>query len=375
MAKRRSRGEGSMYFWEKKDLWVGKITTPDGKRKTKYAKNKKDLKDWLLKERSKLSEGIYIPDEKVTLETFLRRYLEDYGKRSLRITTFQSYTLIIEKHIIPEIGKLRLTQLRPLHINHLLSKKLEAGYSNRWVEYIHGVLKRSLNKAVKWGLLTKNPAELVSPPSVKFKVPSTWNSDQVKTFLECIKNDRWSALYHLACGTGMRKGEILGLPLSALDIEKGYLKVIQTLQLVKGSGLMLLEPKIERSRRMIVLPGFVVESLRGHLARREQLTQSPRWKESGLVFTTDVGTPITPRNMVRHFKTHLSQAGLPDIRFHDLRHTTASLLLEKNVHPKIVSELLGHSTITLTLNTYSHIINPLSRVAADTMDDIVDQER
>jgi len=171
----------------------------------------------------------------------------------------------------------------------------------------------------------------------------------------------------------MRKGEILGLPLSALDIEKGNLRVIQTLQLVPGQGLRLLEPKTDKSRRMIVLPGFVVEALRTHLARRNEMSKSQNWKESGLVFTTDVGTPIVPRNLLRHFKNNLSSAGLPNIRFHDLRHTTASLLLEKNVHPKIVSELLGHSTVTLTLNTYSHIINPLSRVAADTLDEIVGQ--
>lgn len=124
---------------------------------------------------------------------------------------------------------------------------------------------------------------------------------------------------------------------------------------------------------MIRLPEFVREALMDHPARRAALAQSPAWKESGLVFTTNIGTPISPRNMLRHFKHKLTSIGLPNIRFHDLRHTTASLLLEKNVHPKIVSELLGHSTVTLTLNTYSHIINPMSSVAADAMDEIVGQ--
>jgi integrase len=171
----------------------------------------------------------------------------------------------------------------------------------------------------------------------------------------------------------MRKGEILGLPLSALDIENGYLKVIQALQFVPGGGLILTEPKTDRSKRMIVLPAFVLESLKNHLLKRSELSTLSAWKESGLVFTTNIGTPISPRNLIRHFKTKLGEAGLPDIRFHDLRHTCASLLLEKNVHPKIVSELLGHSTITLTLNTYSHIINPINKVAADKMDEIVGQ--
>ena len=115
----------------------------------------------------------------------------------------------------------------------------------------------------------------------------------------------------------------------------------------------------------------MIEALKEHLAKREVLSQSPHWKECGLVFTTDIGTPISPRNLIRLFKDRIKEAGLPDIRFHDLWHGVASLLLEKNVHPKIVSELLGHSSVNLTLNTYSHITNPLNRVAADTMDDVV----
>jgi integrase len=154
-------------------------------------------------------------------------------------------------------------------------------------------------------------------------------------------------------------------------MEMGYLKVIQSLQYVAAKGLLVLEPKTDKSRRMIMLPGFVLDALKDHLQKRLKLAENPRWKDSGLVFTTDIGTPISPRNLLRHFKARIEDAGLPDIRFHDLRHTTASLLLEKNVHPKIVQELLGHSTITLTLNTYSHIINPLGRIAADTMDDVV----
>ena len=132
-----------------------------------------------------------------------------------------------------------------------------------------------------------------------------------------------------------------------------------------------MDPKTDKSRRMIVLPDFVLEAIKIHLNKRKVLSQSPHWKDCGLVFTTDLGTPISPRNLLRHFKTKLKEAGLPEIRFHDMRHTTASLLLERNVHPKIVSELLGHSSINLTLSTYSHIINPMNKVASDTMDDIV----
>lgn len=366
---RRSNGEGSVYWWEGKGLWAASISLPNGKRKVKTSKVQKTVKDWLIKERNKISEGNYVADDRITVEAFLARYLEDYCKRTLRATTLAGYTSIIKDHINPELGKVRLSQLRADQINHLLAKKLELGLSNRFVEYIHGILKRSLNVALKWGLLTKNPATQVTPPKPAFKIPSTWSVDQVKSFFEVLKDDRWAAIYYVGCGTGMRKGEVLGLPMSALDLDKGYLMVVQTLQLVNGK-LQLLEPKTQKSRRLIVLPDFVKEALRVHLLRRHLVSQTLGWKESGLVFTSDLGTPIFPRNLVRHFKAKLQQAGLPDIRFHDLRHTTASLLLEKNVHPKIVSELLGHSTVTLTLNTYSHIINPINKVASSEMDDM-----
>jgi integrase len=147
--------------------------------------------------------------------------------------------------------------------------------------------------------------------------------------------------------------------------------VVQNLQYIPGGGLLLLEPKTENSKRRIKLPIFVKDALKKHLVRRQVLSQSPEWKESGLLFTTNIGTPISPRNMVRHFKTKLSLLGLPEIRFQDLRHTVASILFEKGTHPKLVQELLGHSSIKVTLDRYSHLINPLNSVVADSLDDAI----
>ena len=365
---RRSKGEGSIYR-NKDGFWTGAVTLPNGKRRVKRSKSQGIVKDWLLVERKKLSDGIFTPDDRITLSSFLGRYLDEYCKRRLRSTTFAGYKRVIEDHIIPELGSIRLSKLRPDQINHLLSEKLKAGLSNRFVEYTHGILKRSLNVALKWGLIQKNPATMVTPPKPSYQITRTWSMDEVKTFLTILKGDRWAAIYFLGAGVGMRKGEILGLAMSSVDLDKGYLMVTQTLQLVNGK-LQLLEPKTQKSRRMIVLPDFVKDALRIHLVRRETLSQKPSWKESGLVFTTDLGTPISPRNLVRHFKSKIDEAGLPDIRFHDLRHGTASLLLERNVHPKLVSELLGHSSVNLTLNTYSHIINPMNKVVSDQIDDM-----
>jgi integrase len=247
---------------------------------------------------------------------------------------------------------------------------LRRGRSERHAEYIHAILKASLNVAVKWELLQKNPALMVSPPKVKFKLPIIWSGEEFQKFLQFIQGDRWSGIYHLAA-LGMRKGEILGLPVSALDLDGGYLMVVQNLQYVKGEGAVLLEPKTEKSRRRILLPDFVKEALRIHLVKRSELSGMPSWKESGLVFTTDIGTPINPQNLLKHFKKKTREAALPKIKFHSMRHSCASYLLSQNVHPKIVQELLGHSTVNLTLNTYSHIINPLNSVASDALSKMV----
>ena len=370
MARRRSANEGTVFWWDKKQLWVSRITLPDGKKRTKYNKKQSVVKDWLLAERKKIKQGVFVADDKITLGTFLNRYLEDYGKRSLRASTFDSYKFIVEKHIIPELGSVKLVNLRPDQITHLIGKVISSGRSPRFGEYVLAVLKASLNLAVKWELLSKNPALLVTPPKVEFKVPETWSAGQLQNFLDHVKDHRWAGIYYLAC-TGMRKGEILGLPLASLHLDKGYLMVTQNLYFIPGQGLLLQEPKTKKSRRLIRLPEFVNEALKVHLAKRAILAQSPNWKESGLVFTTDIGTAINPQNMLKHFKSRLKEVGLPDIKFHSLRHSVASILLEQNTHPRLVADLLGHSSVNLTLNTYSHIINPMNSVIADTLDKAV----
>jgi integrase len=372
MTRRRASGEGGLHHWKEKDLWVGRLTLPNGKRKTKYSKKQQIVKDWLLAERGKLKQGSYVPDEKMTVGAFMNRYLEDYGKQNLRQTTYDIYAGWINRHIIPELGKVRLSDLRPTHVSQLLTKVSEKGLSKRSIQMIHGTLKQALNKAVKWELIARNPANMVSPPKVEKGIPSVWTREEVNIFLKSLEGDRWAAVYYLAM-TGMRKGEILGLPLSALNMKEGFVSVVQNLQYIRHKGLIFQTPKTAKSQRMIKLPEFILEALRIHLVRRETLSQSPGWKESGLVFTTDIGTPLYPTNVIRHFREKLVSTGLPRIPFHNLRHTTASLLLEKNVHPKLVSELLGHSSIVLTLSTYSHVINPMNTVVSDALDDLVSQ--
>ena len=231
-------------------MWVARITLPNGHKRVKYNKSQQVVKDWLLAERSKLAQGIYVTDERLTVENFLHRYLNDYAKHSVRPTTYSIYEGWIRRHIIPQLGKVRLRDLRTIHINQLMEKMRSLGLSNRSVAMTHGVLKLALNKAVRWELIPKNPANLSTPPKSNYKPPTVWSREQVKTFLKSLDGDRWAGIYYLAM-VGMRKGEILEFPLSALSLDEGYLMVTQTLQFIPGTGIVFQPPKTARSKRLI----------------------------------------------------------------------------------------------------------------------------
>ena len=215
---------------------------------------------------------------------------------------------------------------------------------------------------MKWGYLSRNVADLVEIPRPKKQEFKTWTPEQVKIFLRTAENDRFYALYMLATTTGARKGELLALKWTNINLEQGTLQIKETIQEVPGKGLLFSQPKSEKSRRSITLPGLTVRALRQH---REL---NP---DSELVFTTSNKTPISPRNLVKYFKRLVDEAGLPEIRFHDLRHTCATILLSENVHQKVVQELLGHSQINLTLDTYSHVLPVMQERAAQKMDEVL----
>lgn len=359
MGKRRSRGEGTIYYSESHQVWVAQISLPNGKRKTKTSKTQKEVRKWLFEQRKALNENLMVEDDAITLEEHLTTFLEDVVKHTLRPKTIESYAYLINSHILPELGHIRLVQLRPDHLQALYSKKLEEGLSKRTVQYIHAVLRRALNQAVKWGLLARNLTDLVDSPKPQKKAPVTLNARQVRQLLDAVKEHRWYPIYLLAVTTGMREGELLGLHWEDVDLDKGLVHVRHQAQFLPGKGVVISDPKTKKSRRTIALAPFVIDVL-------EELGG-----EEGLVFRTSNDTSISPRNLLRHFHQVLKDANLPKIRFHDLRHTAASLMLKQNVHPKVVQEMLGHSSITLTLDTYSHVIPSLQKEAAEKMEEIL----
>ena len=266
---------------------------------------------------------------------------------------------------------MKLKAVTPAHIRGLYRNKLSSGLSPRTVQYIHVTLHKALKQAVLDGLVPQNAAEAVKPPQVRREEMRPLTPEQVKALLEVARGDRLEALYLLAVTTGLRQGELLGLKWEDVDFEEGKLQVRRTLATAKG-GPALTAPKTTKSRRSVSLTRSSVDALRSHLKR--QLEETKRagslWQENGLVFASEEGQPLKRRNVTNcKFRSLRKRAGLAAIRFHDLRHTCATLLLGRNVNPKIVSEMLGHASIAITLDTYRHVLPNMQNEAAKAMED------
>ena len=240
------------------------------------------------------------------------------------------------------------------------------------MRYALAVLRRALGQAVRWGRLPRNVALLVTPPAAVWHEQAALTPEHGRTLLAAARGDRLEALYRVALTLGLRLGEVLGLRWVDVDLAAGTLRVTQTVQRI-GGQLVFGEPKTRRSRRTLPLPTMLKQSLADH--RERQCAARERaggaWSGSGLVFTTRLGTPLEPRNVVRSFKALLRRAGLPDIRFHDLRHTCASLLVATGHHPRVVMETLGHSQIGITMDIYAHVYAGALRAVAETMDTLL----
>lgn len=337
-------------------------------RKVAYGHTRQEAQRALAEALRAQQYGVLNPGPTQTVEEFLRRWLEETARPSVRDSTYRSYRRLAELHIIPRLGRIRLTALTPQHVQSLLNEKARSHLSPRTVHHIRAVLRCALNKAMRWGLVIRNVAELVDLPRIPRAERLTLDADDARTFLEVVRGHDHEALYTVALALGLRQGEALGLKWEDIDFAKRTLTVRRALQRVNGK-MTFVEPKSATSRRTIPLPGIAVDALRRHQERQSTARFRPGPPWDGLVFTSSVGTPMSARNLFRAFKKLLKRAGLPRaIRFHDLRHSCASLLLAQGISPRTIMETLGHSQISLTLNTYSHVVPSLQREAADVMD-------
>ena len=369
---RRGHNEGSIYQRESDGKWVASVNLgygPDGKRKVIYGDTRKEVAEKLKIVLRDQQQGLPIATERQTVGQFLGRWLQDSAKPTVRASTYTSYEVFVRLHIVPTLGRVPLQQLTPQQIQTLLNQKHDSGLSNRSVQYIHAVLRRALGQAYKWGLVPRNVATLVDPPRVKHSEVQPWTPDQARAFLTFVKGDRLEARYSVALALGLRRGEAIGLRWADVDLDNGTLTVRAALQRI-GGKLQLVETKTDKSRRTIQLPKVAIAALKEHRIRQleERLLAGSQWRDSGMVFTSTIGTPLEPRNVNRRFDQLIKKAEVPRIRFHDLRHTCASLLLVQGVPMRVVMEIRGHSRIAVTMDIYSHVLPELQRDAADKMD-------
>jgi integrase len=364
MGKRRPRGEGSLYWHEKRQCWVGQFNLPDGKTKTKYGKTQKEVKDWLLKMRGDHRDGFMVKDEKVTLSQFLSAYMSDVARHSLRPKTVESYEGIIRLHINPVLGDLKLSAIRPDQLQRLYADKLESGLSARTVQYIHLILHKTLGQALKWGMVNRNVASLVDPPRVSKKEPLIWSIEQVKRFLRTVEGSRFEPMYRLAF-VALREGEILGLHIEDFSREDHTITIRHAIQYLIGQGLVLTEPKTANGKRTIKLPDFAYDALVKHVDSLD--------RNQGLMFTTGNGTPFSPRNFFRDFQQQAAKADLPRIPFHNLRHTAISFMINYlKIPPQVVQQIAGHASPLLTLSVYTHSNSDMQAEAVERMNGLFD---
>ena len=373
MTTRRGRGEGSIT--KRSDgRWMAQVDLgwQDGKRRRKalYGRTRREVQEKLREALHRKERGLPAVPERETVGGFLLRWLEIKQSR-VRRRTHQRYEHVVRAHLLPHLARNRLAKLTPQDVATCLHRVEESkgAFSARSAREI---LRTALNQALRWELVARNVAALTDAPRHRPRQIKPLTPEQANALLAAVAGHRLGALITVAVGIGLRQGEALGLRWQDVDLDAGVLSVRQTLERA-GTAPLFGEPKTTRSRRTINLPDVVTAALRRHRTSQleERLVAGQEWKDSGLVFTTTIGTPVERGRLHKTFKAMLRSAGLPNIRYHDLRHTAATLLLAQGVDPRTIMETLGHSQISLTLNTYAHVMPALQREAAAKMDAIL----
>jgi integrase len=309
---------------------------------------------------------------KMTVSQYMERWVESIYS-TVRPTTQRRYADMVRLHISPYIGHIQVSKLSPFDVQRLYANRLASGLSPTTVNLLHGILHKALKQGIRLRFLTRNVTEAVDAPKEATPEYATWSQPEVGQFLAVSDADPLAALWRLALLTGMRRGEILGLKWEDVDLARGTLSVKRTVSRGTGGTFEFGQPKTPRSRRSLALPRSVVQSLQRHRIRQAEhrLRLGSAYADHGLVFADELGGPVHPNTLGYRFKGLIARAGVPRIRFHDLRHTSATLMLANGEHPKIVQERLGHADISMTLNRYSHVTMDMQRDAADRLDALV----
>jgi integrase len=343
-----------------------------GKRRQRQVGNfatKREAQSALNEALAGLQKGTYVAPSKQTVREFLDTWI-DTVKPELAITAWTNYRNVLGSYVLPHIGSVRLADLSPMDIKRWHGELLDHGRRNgaplavNSVKLAHRVLHRALADGVRWNVLPANPASSVRVPKGAHKEMSVWTSEEARRFLDSLEQDRLRGLWALALHTGMRRGELAGLRWSDVDLVGGTLTVAQQ-RTTAGSQTVTMAPKA-RSQRQLALAGPTVSTLRDHLDRQtsERASAGVAWVETGYVFVDESGEPLLPQRITKMFAAAIARTNVPTIRLHDVRHTMATNALAAGVHPKVVQEQLGHSTIAVTMDTYSHVPQAVRRESA-----------
>ncbi len=371
---RRKHDEGSV-FQRKDGRWVAQVRLENGKMKQRYFKpnQEREAHTALRKMLHEKEQGTLPTGPNQTLKAYLEQWLEQVHKLStVRISTYNMYRIVIYKHIIPMLGYVQLQKLTPQQVQVFYTNKLDEGLSPKRVRGFHSVLHSALENAVKWNLVGRNVCDLVNLPAPQRHEMQPLTPEQAQHLLQVAREQKLETLLTVAVATGMRRGELLGLHWQDIDFNEGCLYVRRTVGRIGKFGVVVSEPKTKRSRRKITLPGFVIDALKQHQERQQGMREKAgtQWRNKDIVFCNMYGDYLSTTNLQIAFKRLLQSAELPNIRFHDLRHSAASFLAKLNVHPKVVQEILGHSNISMTLDIYSHLFPSTHQEAMSKLNDL-----
>ncbi len=368
MSGRRGNSEGSIT--KRPDgRWEARISLEGGKRKSVYAKTRQEVARRLAEMTRDRDKGLPIVGERQTVGDFLTDWLANV-KPTVRYRSWERYEQYVRLHIIPTLGAVALSKLTAQHVQRLYAKKLQEGSSPTSVSHLHTMFKFAMTQAQRLGLVQRNVVALVRPPHMLHPEMQVLSPDQARALLDAAVGDPLEALYVLALTTGMRRGEILALKWREVNLDQAYLQVRASLQKTP-EGFVFTDPKTASGKRKVALTPMAVAALRQHWARQRAARSAlgEVWQNLDLVFPNSIGSPLQGTNLLKlSYWRLLAKAGLPRIRFHDLRHTAATLMLVQDVHPKVVAEMLGHTNISITLGTYSHVLPDMQSEATSALE-------
>ena len=372
--KRRASGEGTIRR-RPDGLWEARLSVPGKRPKSFYGKTQAEV---IAKreQAKKVRDGLAFDPRGLTMKAYLERWLSDSVRGSVSQRTYDDYEWAVRLHIVPELGGVMLKDLTPAHLQALYRAKLDSGLAPSSVLHIHRALHRALGRATRWRLIPFNPAEDVDPPRDEKREIVTLSREEVERFFRVAESSRLFALFVVAALTGLREGELLGLRWQDVAKDAQGRPVLRIRQkLVRASTGLTLERGTKTGKgRAVRLPRLGTHALKEHRKRQleDRMRAGARWEEHGLVFTSKRGTPIDPSNLSnKYLRKLLEKAGLPRVRFHDLRHGFATVLFsDTDVSPKMVAEMLGHADISMTLNTYTHYLPTMQEDVIARLDEI-----